>query len=81
MEACPKIQMVSFDTKLCNYEGPPITDKISTYIFTHYQENPASFQKEIDELLQLREVRVPPSDKKNQKKILNPIYDYLCLNR
>ena len=58
METCPKIQMISFDIKLCNYEGPVITEKIHSYIYTHYQENPESFQKEINELLQLREVKM-----------------------
>ncbi len=56
MEACPKVQMVSFDTKLCNYDGPPITEKIGMYILSHYQERPDSFQKEINDILLLREV-------------------------
>ena len=30
--------------------------KFSQYIYSHYQENPESFKKEINELTQLREV-------------------------
>ena len=56
METCPKVQMVSFDTKLCNYDGPPITEKIAMYISSHYQERPDSFMSEINSFLLLREV-------------------------
>ena len=56
MEACPKVPMLSFDLKVCNYEKPVFSEKIFNYIYSHYQENPEGFRKEINELNALREV-------------------------
>lgn len=55
METCPKIQMLSFDMKFCNYDITDFTEKLFSYIYTHYQENPESYQKEMSDLLQLRD--------------------------
>jgi tyrosine-protein phosphatase non-receptor type 23 len=55
METCPKIQMLSFDMKLCNYDITDFSEKLFTYIYTHYQENPENYQKEMSDLLQLRD--------------------------
>ena len=57
MEACPKVPMLAFELKLCNIETNDFSEKILKYILTHYQENPESFQKEINDLNQLREVK------------------------
>jgi tyrosine-protein phosphatase non-receptor type 23 len=55
METCPKMQMLSFDMKLCNYDITDFTEKLFTYIYTHYQESPESYQKEINDFLMLRD--------------------------
>ncbi|RNA28685.1 Tyrosine- phosphatase non-receptor type 23, partial [Brachionus plicatilis] len=55
MEACPKIGMINFEIKSCNYESTDLGEKISQFILINYQENPESYLKEINEFLKLRE--------------------------
>lgn len=55
METCPKMPMLAFDLKTCNYDSSDFGEKILNYIFAHYQEDPESYQKEIGEFFALRE--------------------------
>ncbi|CAF0926517.1 unnamed protein product [Brachionus calyciflorus] len=68
METCPKIGMINFDLKTCNYESSDLGEKLSQFILVHYQENPESYTNEINEILKLRE------------EALNASRDFMGLN-